>query len=507
MVFSVETFILIFSVIVFVGILIGKVGARFGIPALLLFLFTGMLFGVDGLGLRFEDAKMTQNIGMVALSIILFTGGMDTKMKEIRPILLPGICLSTLGVLLTTLFTGLFIYGVTNYFSPGMGVVFSLPLSLLLAATMSSTDSASVFAILRSQRVHLKENLKPMLELESGSNDPMAYMLTIVLIEYINNSSLNFGHFLLHFAFQFIVGAAVGIFLGYCAVWLINRINISNRMLYPILLLSLLFFTFSIANILQGNGYLAVYIVGIIAGNTRLQQRSAVNHFFDGITWLVQIILFLILGLLVNPHEMPEVLLLSVLVALFMMFLGRPLACHLSLLPFRKLSMKGKAFLSWVGLRGAAPIIFATYPVVNGVSEGNHIFSIVFIITLLSLLIQGMTITPVARLFKLSTPAPPEGNFMGVEMPEEMGTVMEEREVNAHMLEGGDELKKLALHEGELVILVRRKNRFIVPKGALKLHIGDILLVVSQHDLPDAPPTRASLLIERIRKNLIQNSD
>ncbi len=506
MTFGIETFILIFAIIVFVGILIGKVGSRFGIPALLLFLFTGMLFGEDGLGIQFENAKLAQDIGMVALSIILFTGGMDTKMKEIRPILLPGICLSTLGVLLTTVFTGLFIYGVTNYLSPWVGVVFSLPLSLLLAATMSSTDSASVFALLRSQKVHLKENLKPMLELESGSNDPMAYMLTIVLIEYINNSSLSFGAFVLQLGEQFFIGVGVGLLLGYLSVWIINRINISNRTLYPILLLCLLFFTFTISFLLDGNGYLAVYIAGIIVGNARLQHRSTINYFFDGITWLVQIILFLILGLLVNPHEMPEVLLLSILIALFMMFVGRPLACHLSLLPFPKISLKGKAFLSWVGLRGAAPIIFATYPVVNGVSEANHIFSIVFIITLLSLLFQGMTITPVARFFRLATPAPPEGNFMGVEMPEEMGTMMEERIVDAHMLSVGDELRKLPLDESELVILVKRKNRFIVPKGALKLHVGDILLVVSQHDLPDTPPTTASLLIQRIRKNLIQNS-
>lgn len=501
MTFGIEHFVLASSVIVFVGIILGKVGARFGVPALLLFLFTGMLFGVDGVGIAFDNAKMVQNIGMIALAIILFTGGMDTKLKEIKPVLTSGIVLSTIGVLLTTIFTGLFIYLITNNFS--LGVVFSLPLSLLLAATMSSTDSASVFAILRSQRVHLREDLKPMLELESGSNDPMAYMLTLVLIEYITHSSLNVWDFIGQFAMQFLIGGGAGIAFGWLSVWVINRINIPNRTLYPIVLLCTLFFSFTVTTLLHGNGYLTVYIAGIYVGNNRLQHRGSINHFFDGITWLVQIVLFILLGLLVNPHEMPSVLLLAVLISLFMMFLGRPLACHLSLLPFRKLSFKAKGFLSWVGLRGAAPIIFATYPVVSEVSEANHIFSIVFTITLLSLLFQGMTITPVARFLGLATPAPPEGNFMGVEMPEDMGTQMEEREVNAAMLSEGDELREIPLKREELVILVRRKNRFIVPKGQLKLHVGDILLVVSQHELPDAAPTNAMILFERIRKSLL----
>ena len=199
MAFSAEALVLFCSIIIFAGIIIGKVGSRFGIPVLLLFLFTGMLFGVDGFGFQFSDAKMAQSIGMVALTIILFTGGMDTKIKDIRPVLGPGIVLSTVGVLLTTGFTGLFIYYISNKFD--LGQEFSLPLALLLAATMSSTDSASVFGLLRSQRVQLKQNLKPALELESGSNDPMAYMLTIVLMQFIGSASVSVGQLLLQFLY------------------------------------------------------------------------------------------------------------------------------------------------------------------------------------------------------------------------------------------------------------------------------------------------------------------
>ena len=218
----IEYLILLASVIVFAGIIIGKVGSRYGIPALLLFLFTGMLFGSDGFGFQFEDAQIAQHIGMVALAIILFTGGMDTKLREIRPIMLPGLLLSTLGVLLTTLFTGLFIYLLTKNFA--LGVTLSLPLSLLLAATMSSTDSASVFALLRSQRVHLKHNLKPILELESGSNDPMAYMLTIALIGFLQQSELSIGALLLHFVQHFVLGGALGLLLvGWRSGWSIAQ--------------------------------------------------------------------------------------------------------------------------------------------------------------------------------------------------------------------------------------------------------------------------------------------
>ena len=226
MIFTAENTLLIGSILLFVSIVVGKTGYRFGVPTLLLFLVVGMLFGSDGLGLQFHDAKDAQFIGMVALSIILFSGGMDTKFREIKPILGPGIVLSTVGVLLTALFTGLFIWWLsgmswTNIYLP-------ITTSLLLASTMSSTDSASVFAILRSQKMNLKHNLRPMLELESGSNDPMAYMLTIVLIQFIQSAGMGVGAIAASFIIQFIVGAAAGYVLGKLAIRMLNKLNIDK---------------------------------------------------------------------------------------------------------------------------------------------------------------------------------------------------------------------------------------------------------------------------------------
>ena len=305
MIFTAENTLLIGSILLFVSIVVGKTGYRFGVPTLLLFLVVGMAFGSDGLGLQFHNAKEAQFIGMVALSIILFSGGMDTKFKEIKPILGPGIVLSTVGVLLTALFTGLFIWWLsgmswTNIYLP-------ITTSLLLASTMSSTDSASVFAILRSQKMNLKHNLRPMLELESGSNDPMAYMLTIVLIQFIQSAGMGVGAIAASFIIQFIVGAAAGYILGKLAIRMLNKLNIDNQALYPILLLAFVFFTFSITDLMKGNGYLAVYIAGMMVGNNKIMHRKEIYTFMDGLTWLFQIIMFLCLGLLVNPHEMLEV--------------------------------------------------------------------------------------------------------------------------------------------------------------------------------------------------------
>ncbi len=304
--------------------------------------------------LQFHNANEAQFIGMVALSVILFSGGMDTKYKDIRPVLSPGIVLSTVGVLLTAIFTGLFIWWLSGMSWTNIALPFTT--SLLLASTMSSTDSASVFAILRSQKMHLKHNLRPMLELESGSNDPMAYMLTIVLIQIINSAGMSFASILGMFVVQFLIGIVFGYLLGRLAVIILNRLNIDNQALYPILLLAFVFFTFSITDLAYGNGYLAVYICGMIVGNSKIAHRKDTITFIDGLTWLFQIIMFLCLGLLVNPHEMLEVAAVALLIGIFMIVIGRPLSVMLCLLPFKNINMRSRLFVSWVGLRGAVPI-------------------------------------------------------------------------------------------------------------------------------------------------------
>ena len=471
MLFTAENILLVGSILLFVSIIVGKTGYRFGVPALLLFLVVGMLFGSDGLGLQFHNAKEAQFIGMVALSIILFSGGMDTKFTEIKPILSPGIVLSTLGVLLTALFTGLFIWWLSGM--SWTNIHLPLITSLLLASTMSSTDSASVFAILRSQKMNLKHNLRPMLELESGSNDPMAYMLTIVLIQFIQSSGMGVSQIALSFVIQFIVGAAAGYLLGKLAILMLNRLNIDNQSLYPILLLSFVFFTFSVTDLMKGNGYLAVYIAGMMVGNNKIMHRKEIYTFMDGLTWLFQ---------LVNPHEMLEVAVVALLIGVFMIVIGRPLSVFLCLLPFgKRITPTSKLFVSWVGLRGAVPIIFATYPVVADVPGADVIFNIVFFITILSLVIQGTTVSKVARLLGLSTPMEKTGNDFGIELPEEIDSDLRDVTVTQEMLDKkGDTLKNMNLPQGTLVMIVKRGNEYLIPNGTLKLHVGDKLLLISE---------------------------
>ena len=479
-----EQVLLIASVILFLSIFAGKAGYRFGLPALLLFLGVGMLFGSDGLGIQFSDPNVAQFIGMLALSIILFSGGMDTKVAEVKPIASQGVVLATLGVLATTFITGGFIYWLFGLF--GKYVTLTFPESLLLAAVMSSTDSASVFSILRSKGVYLKERLRPTLELESGSNDPMAYMLTIVLIQFIQSGGMGIAGIFGSFVIQFIVGAAAGYLLGKLAILMLNKLNIDNQALYPILLLAFVFFTFSITDLLKGNGYLAVYIAGIMVGNNKIMHRKEIYTFMDGLTWLFQIIMFLCLGLLVNPHELLDIALVATLIGVFMIVIGRPLSVFLCLLPFgKKITNRSRLFVSWVGLRGAVPIIFATYPVVAQVPGADVIFNIVFFITIVSLVIQGTTVSLAARLLKLSTPLEKTGNEFGVELPEEIDSDLSDMTVTTEMLEEGDTLKDITLPNGALVMIVKRGTEFLIPNGSLKLHLGDKLLLISDKKSSD----------------------
>ncbi len=480
MTFSAENILLLGSILVFSAIIISKTGYKLGVPSLLVFLVVGMLFGSDGLGLHFENAKQAQFIGMISLSVILFSGGMDTRIREVKPILLPGLLLSTLGVLVTTALTGLFIYYVSH--ETGFDINLSLIVSMLLAATMSSTDSASVFNILRTQKINLKQNLRPLLELESGSNDPMAYMLTIVLISLATSASASAGQIAVDFAIQFVVGSITGFAMGKLGVLIINKIKLNNSSLYPILLLSIVFFTFTITDLLKGNGYLAVYIAGAVVGNSKIVCRRETQTFFDGFTWLSQIIMFLALGLLVNPHELLGVAPVAVLIGLFMMIVARPASVFLCLLPFKNLGFKAKTFTSWVGLRGAVPIIFATYPVVADIDGADQIFNIVFFITLLSMIIQGSTISWAAKKLNLNLPLQKEGNDFGIEFPDEIDTTLKDIEVTEKMLENGNKIADMNIPKGTLVMIVKRGNRHIIPNGSLILQAGDKLLLISENE-------------------------
>ncbi len=479
MTFTTENIFFLGSVLIFASIVISKWGYRFGVPTLLLFLFTGMLFGSEGFGLEFHSHEDAQLIGMLSLSVILFSGGMDTKLRDIQPIATQGLILSTVGVMLTTGITGLLIYYLSEWTRLDIGL--SLPLSMLLAATVSSTDSASVFNLLRSQGIGLKHNLRPILELESGSNDPMAYVLTIALVDMIVTSGGFSGMELVSkIVGQLAVGGLLGYLLGRVLVWIVNRINLPNSALYPVLVLSMILIMFTLTDLLKGNGYLAVYVAGLVAGNSRMSYRRETNTFMQGITWLLQIVMFLTLGLLVNPSDMLSVWLVAIAIGLFMIFFSRPLAVFLCLQPFH-VPVKAKLFLSWVGLRGAVPIIFATYPVIAGIEDAGFLFNVVFVITLLSLSLQGTTITIVARWLGLATEEPKTGNDFGIELPEELESQLAEQTLTDADFVKGHRLCDLDFSYGTLVMMIKRGNSFIVPNGQVELQSGDILLTITQH--------------------------
>lgn len=489
-----ENILLLGSAILIAGVLIGKCSYRIGLPLLLIFLLVGMGFGVDGLGVQFSDMNTAQFIGMIALCIILFSGGMSTKTPAIRPVLAPGLVLSTVGVLLTALITGIFIWWLSGM--SWTNIHFALLPSLLLASTMASTDSASVFGILGSQKVGLKHNLRPMLELESGSNDPMAYMLTIILIEAVNlNAPLSAGSLILQLVMQFGIGILGGWLMGKVTLWLIKAYNYLGRggasvdsgqasAMIAILMLGAMFFTFAVVTDLGGNGYLAVYLTGILLGNSALPARRSIGRFIDSLTWLAQIVVFLMLGLLVNPAEMLDVAPVSLLIGLFMIVAGRPLAVFLSLSPFRRISLRDKALVSWVGLRGAVPIIFASYPVVAHVEGASQIFNIVFFVTLLSLLVQGTTIIPAAKKLHLTDEDGAESDDFGVELADELPTTLQTLTLTDEHLAAGNTLSRMNLPAGSLVMMVRRRKRYMVPNGSLRLKPGDVLLIISESNSP-----------------------
>lgn len=485
--FTSENIFLIGSILVFTAIVVSKTGNKYGVPSLLIFLLVGMLFGSDGLGLVFDNYNLAQFLSIVALCVILFTGGLETKFKEIRPVIGPGVVLSTLGVFLTVIFTGAFIYFLSRI--ERIGLSLSIVMCFLLAAVMSSTDSASVFSILKNSKMRLKQNLKPMLELESGSNDPMAYVMTIVLIQVAkllyepasSISGINYSHLILSslqtLFLQMTIGSLAGVAIGFAAVWTLKRVKLNSAPLYSILLLAVSLFAFSMTQMIQGNGYLAVYIAGLIIGNKPMNNRKEILSFMDGMTWIMQIGMFLSLGLLVNPHEMLNVAPIALLIGLFLIFVGRPLTVFLCLLPFRKISFRAKLFTSWVGLKGAVPIIFATYPIVEGIPGSEQIFNIVFFITLLSLIFQGMSIPRVAKMLHLNLPMEKVPETFGIEIPEEAGK-LQDYTLTDDDLEGGNTLKEIQFPQGARVVIIRRDDKFIIPDGSVELQNGDQLLII-----------------------------
>ncbi len=478
-----DNLLLLASVLVFVAVLITKVGVKLGAPSLLLFLLLGMLVGSEGLGLKFEDYEIAESIGHFAMTVILFTGGFETVLSETKPVMKRGIMLSTVGICITVVLTGLFIYLATGRIIADTGV--SILACFLVAAVMSSTDSTSVFSVLNGKRLRLRSNLAPLLELESGSNDPVAYILTILMVKFMTEPSLqglatwvSVVSGIIVVLFQILVGVAVGFGVGFGAKWLLSRIRLENNSLMGILVLSTGFFANGLASVLGGQGLLAIYIAAVIISNKAdIARKKEIAKFFDGITWIMQLAMFLILGLLARPSSMVSVALPAILTGLFLIFVARPVSVFLTLAPFRGVKFKEKLFVSWVGLKGAGPILFALYPVVHEVQGAGDIFNVVFIVSLMSLILQGMSLTPVAKWLNLSYPEDPEVESFGMELPEEMG-MLSDHIVTPDDLSAGKTLREMHLPHGIRVMMVKREGKFLVPHGSMELMEGDHLIIV-----------------------------
>jgi cell volume regulation protein A len=462
------------SILILISVLVSKISDRFGIPALLLFLVIGMLAGSDGPGgLYFDDPALAQSIGLIAMILIMFSGGLDTKWKDVRLVLKEGLLLSTLGVLTTALVVGLF----THLF---MGFTFLQ--GMLLGSIISSTDAAAVFSILRSKNIRLKNPLKPLLELESGSNDPMAIFLTIGLIQLIENPNLTFFNLLGLFLTQMLVGALIGFCMGHVMLFIINRIHLGYEGLYPVLTLSLMFLTFGIADRLQGSGYLAVYLAGIVLVKHDFIHKRSLLRFHDGLAWLMQIAMFLTLGLLVFPSQLMPVSGMGLLVALCLMLVARPISIFVGLLPSR-LDWREKVFISWVGLRGAVPIILATFPLLAGVQQAQLFFNVVFFVVLTSVLLQGTSIPLAARWLKVEAPPMPAEEKSVEYAPDSpmsrLNSEVKELTIPTGSAAAGKAIVELNLHGGVLVILVMRGDEFLIPNGSTRLQGGDTLLLLA----------------------------
>ncbi len=504
---QVELVLLVLSLLFFASIFTDKIGYKFGVPALLLFLAVGMLFGPDGIGALFNDDGVgymintgtAEALSTIALCIILFSGGMDTKLSDIRPVLAPGVTLATLGVLLTAVITGTIIFYVFGWLHAMAGI--SIGAAMLMAATMSSTDSASVFSIMRTNGIGLKHNLRPLLELESGANDPMAYVLTTALIGVVTAATqVTALEIVQTIVIQLVMGTVIGFFFGRGLVELMRRTRLSNESLYPIMVLTACIFIFSVTYFMKGNAYLAVYVGGLIIGNSKFTRKHQTKSFFDGLTWLAQLVMFLMLGLMVHPSELLnwQVLVSGLIISVVMVGISRPLAVWLCMVPFKKYTRNDKAFLSWVGLKGAVPIIFAIMCKAEGVPHADVLFNVIFLCTIVSLITQGTTLSTMAR--KLDVATKPiklkKLEHFDIELPEEIQSSATEMEVTEKTIAKGCHLREIEIPKQTLIIMVRRGEDFFVPTGQSELQVGDQLLVLTDNDVEMANRYKAEMMEE-----------
>ncbi len=463
-----EKFLLFAAILLIASIVLNKISGKFGLPSLIVFLAVGMLAGSDGLlRIDFTSHRITQDVGMIALIYILYAGGLDTNLKSIRPVMASGIILATLGVVVTACATAVLVKILLG---------FSWLEALLLGAIISSTDAAAVFAILRAKGISLKNNLGPLLELESGSNDPMAIFLTVTIIQIISlNQSPSAIDMLTLLIKQFFIGGLMGYAFGRALPSIFNRLRLEHWGLYPVFSMAWVALLFTLCMKLGGNGYIAVYVAGMFVNKREFAHKKNLIGFHDGIAWTMQITVFITLGLLVFPSELPAVALMGFVTALWLMFVARPLGVFISL-AFSKYSKKEKVFISWVGLRGVVPIVLATYPYAAGIEHAGLIFNTVFFMVLISVLIQGMSLERAADRCGVREPPEPESAEPNSNMPILYRT-LRQYTVDHGCVLIDKILAELELPEDFLVILIRRHGEYIKPTGSTVLQEGDLLLV------------------------------
>jgi len=474
MTLSAENILLLGSILLFVSIVASKTSFKFGIPTLILFLVVGMLAGSEGPGgIYFDDPGTSQFMGVVALTLILFSGGLDTKIEAIRPVLRNGIALSTIGVFITAILVGLFTSWVMGY---------TIAEGMLLGAIVSSTDAAAVFSILRTRNVGLKGTLRPLLEFESGSNDAMAYFLTISFIEIVNHPETSILLMVPKFIKGMVLGAMCGYGSGKLMILIVNRIKLDVDGLYPVLVLSLVFFTYSFTDFIGGNGFLAVYAAAMLLGSSNIIHKKSLIKFFDGQAWLMQILMFLTLGLLVFPSQIVPIIGHGIVISVFLMLVARPISVFISLSRATDLNFRKRLFVSWVGLRGAAPIVFATYPLLAGVHYANTIFNLVFFISVSSVVLQGATLSLVAKWLHVGVPEKVKRKFpLDLELKENSKSELMEVDLLENSPVIGRPIVQLNLPKSALIVLIHRGKKYIHPSGDTIMEAGDHLLVLSDN--------------------------
>lgn len=472
--FLIDHILFLTGLLTFVAIWSSKWSGRLGVPVLVVYLGIGMLAGSEGLGgIEFEEYSLTHAIGTVALAVILFDGGLRTSFESVRAAWKPASILATFGVFVTAVLTG---------FAAAWALDIPLIYGLLLGSIVSSTDAAAVFLILKKQGLRLKGRLSPVLEIESGSNDPMAVFMTVACIEVIRGNVDDGWSFLTLFLTQMGLGGLVGALLGRCGAWLINRINLDTPGLYPVLAGSLAMISFGLAAKLGGSGFLAVYISGILMGSGDVVFRRGIYLFHDGLAWMGQILMFVVLGLLVFPSSLKTVAGPALLVALVLTFVARPISIFVSLVWFG-FRFRELVFLSWVGLKGAVPIILATYPLIFEVEHGRLIFNAVFFVVLLSALTQGGSLPLVARALKLNEGSRPEPYAtLEITSLQHVDAEIVEYMITPEAPAAQQRVADIPLPEGVLIAMVAREQQAIPPSGPTQLRAGDYIFVVSHPD-------------------------